>query len=154
MEAILVINAGSSSIKFSAFSVGSSRPDEAGRSGVAQNATASVASDATRITDAARALEPIANGKIEELYENPHFIVKRRNGEVIDEKHWPAGERLGHDKAIGFLLDWLRSHNEGASLLAVGHRVVHGGDTYREPVRVDAHVIARLEALIPLAPLH
>ncbi|CAM2154276.1 Acetate kinase [Pararobbsia alpina] len=124
MDAILVINAGSSSIKFSAFSVASHK------------------------------LEPIASGKLEEIYENPHFVVKRHNGEVIADKHWPSGEKLGHDKAIAFLLDWLRSHGEGSTLLAVGHRIVHGGEAYVAPVRVDAHVIEQLEALIPLAPLH
>ncbi|RKP49597.1 acetate/propionate family kinase [Pararobbsia silviterrae] len=124
MNAILVINSGSSSIKFSAFSVVS------------------------------RSLEPIAHGLIEELYSRPHFEVKRHSGERIDDKRWPDGERLGHDKAIAFLLDWLRAHGGGATLLAVGHRIVHGGDAYREPVRVNAEVVERLAALIPLAPLH
>lgn len=128
MDAILTINAGSSSIKFSAFSVVS--------------------------RDGADALDAIANGKIEEIDSEPHFVVKRHTGEVIDEKHWPKGERLGYDKAIAFLLDWLRAHGGGSNLLAVGHRIVHGGDAYSAPVRVDAQVTAQLEALIPLAPLH
>ncbi|AQW31800.1 acetate/propionate family kinase (plasmid) [Ralstonia syzygii subsp. celebesensis] len=124
MDVILVINAGSSSIKFHAFA----------------------ACDGE--------LDPIAGGKLEEIYTTPRFQVKRQSGEVIDEKCWPEGERLGHDNAIAFLLDWLRGHAGDTRLLAVGHRVVHGGDRYSAPVRVDANVLAELEALIPLAPLH
>ena len=124
MDVILVINAGSSSIKFHAF-----------------------AADAGK-------LEPIAGGKLEEIYTHPFFQAKRQNGEVIEEKRWQEGEKLGHDDAIAFLLDWLRGHAGDARLLAVGHRVVHGGSRYSEPVRVDANVLAELEALIPLAPLH
>ncbi|MGF6571301.1 acetate kinase [Paraburkholderia sp. GAS333] len=124
MDVILVINAGSSSIKFHAFSV---------NGGV---------------------LDPIAGGKLEEIYSNPRFQVKRQDGEIVDEKRWPEGERLGHDNAIAFLLDWLRGHAGDATLLAVGHRVVHGGERYSEPVRVDDEVLAQLESLVPLAPLH
>jgi acetate kinase len=124
MDAILVINAGSSSIKFSAFSVESQQ------------------------------LEPLANGKLEEIDSNPHFVVKNHNDETIDEKHWSQGEHLGHDKAMAFLLGWLRQHGDGNTLLAVGHRIVHGGAIHTAPVRVDKKVMAELESLIPLAPLH
>jgi acetate kinase len=124
MDVILVINSGSSSIKFHAFSVSGGT------------------------------LEPIAGGKLEELYTTPRMQVKRQNGEVIEDRRWPAGEQLAHDDAIAFLLDWLRAHAGGATVVAVGHRVVHGGERYFEPVRVDAEVLAALEALVPLAPLH
>jgi acetate kinase len=124
MDVILVINSGSSSIKFQAFA--------------ANGGT----------------LDPIAGGKLEELYTTPHMQVKRQNGEVIEDRRWPAGEQLPHDDAIAFLLDWLRARGGAATVLAVGHRVVHGGDRYFEPVRVDAQVLAELEALVPLAPLH
>lgn len=124
MDVILVINSGSSSIKFHAFSVSGDT------------------------------LDPIVGGKLEEIYTSPHFQAKRQNGEVIEDKRWPAAERLDHDNAIAFLLDWLRAHAEGATLLAVGHRIVHGGERYAEPVRVDTQVMAELDALVPLAPLH
>ncbi|SAK68688.1 acetate kinase [Caballeronia arationis] len=124
MDVIMVINSGSSSIKFHAFSVSGGT------------------------------LDPIAGGKLEELYTKPHFQAKRQNGEVIEDRGWPADENLGHDNAIAFLLDWLRAHAGEAKLLAVGHRVVHGGDRYSAPVRIDAKVMSELEAFIPLAPLH
>ncbi|CAD6560261.1 Acetate kinase [Paraburkholderia kirstenboschensis] len=124
MDVVMVINSGSSSIKFHAFSVSGG------------------------------ALDPIAGGKLEELYTKPHFHAKRQNGEVIEDRGWLADESLGHDNAIAFLLDWLRAHAGEEKLLAVGHRVVHGGDRYSAPVRIDAKVMGELEAFVPLAPLH
>ena len=52
------------------------------------------------------------------------------------------------------LIAWLREHQEGRKLVAIGHRVVHGGETYSGPVLVDEAVLQALEALVPLAPLH
>jgi acetate kinase len=124
MDVILVINSGSSSIKFQAFSV------------------------------VGNTLAALAGGKLEELYTAPRLLVKRHDGDVIEDRRWPAGERLVHDDAIAFLFDWLRAHAGGATLRAVGHRVVHGGERYAEPVRVDPEVLAALDTLVPLAPLH
>jgi acetate kinase len=52
------------------------------------------------------------------------------------------------------VLAWLDSVAGEIDLAAAGHRVVHGGDAFSKPVLIDPSVIARLEALIPLAPLH
>lgn len=52
------------------------------------------------------------------------------------------------------LLDWIEARLDGLTLDAVGHRVVHGGRDFSQPVRVDGEVLARLDALTPLAPLH
>ena len=52
------------------------------------------------------------------------------------------------------LVAWLRQHQEGRKLVAIGHRVVHGGEAYSGPVLVDDAVLQSLEALVPLAPLH
>jgi acetate kinase len=52
------------------------------------------------------------------------------------------------------LLDWLAAHDGGARIIAIGHRVVHGGERYSEPVRLDAAMIEALAGFIPLAPLH
>jgi len=49
---------------------------------------------------------------------------------------------------------WLRDHRPTRPLLGVGHRVVHGGTEFAEPVRIDVRVLAALERLVPLAPLH
>ncbi len=56
--------------------------------------------------------------------------------------------------AFDALAAWLRSRYGGARVLAVGHRVVHGGPRYDRPTIVTPEVLADLRALVPLAPLH
>jgi len=122
--AILVLNAGSSSIKFVLF---------AERKG---------------------ALDPVVRGQIEGLYTAPRFVARDGEGRVQEEKSWGEGTKLGHDGAIAYLAEKLKERGGGRELAAVGHRVVHGGTQYSAPVRVDAGVLATLEKLVPLAPLH
>jgi acetate kinase len=55
---------------------------------------------------------------------------------------------------MGVILGWLREHADGVSLIAAGHRVVHGGLAYDRPVRIDNAVLESLQSLVPLAPLH
>ena len=122
-DALLVLNAGSSSLKFSVFLV----------------------------EDAPRRL---LRGQIDGLLTAPRFVA-RDAARTVAEKEWPAGTRLGHAGAIEFLFDWGRSHVPGGHrFVAAGHRVVHGGTQFTHPVVVDAAVLAGLEALVPLAPLH
>jgi acetate kinase len=122
--AILVINAGSSSLKFSVFST----------------------------LDGG--LQQRQRGQIESLFEQPHFVARDAAGQVLAERRWPAGTRLGHDGALAELLHFLQAQAGGHRLAGVGHRVVHGGMDYSRPVRVDAAVVAALERFVPLAPLH
>ena len=61
---------------------------------------------------------------------------------------------FGHEEALIHLISWLREHREGRKLVAIGHRVVHGGEAYSGPVLVDDSVVQSLDALVPLAPLH
>lgn len=122
-DAILVVNAGSSSIKFTQFRLDG---------------------EALRID---------LQGKIEELYGAARFAATRP-GEAIKREHaWPAGQPPGHGGALEFLLRWLDEHGR-VRLAGVGHRVVHGGVRYSGPVRVDTQVLADLDTLVPLAPLH
>ena len=122
-DAILVLNAGSSSLKFELFGVDGS--------GLARQLA----------------------GGVEELSDAPKFSARNAHGAVVGEHGWPAGRSLGHDGALAFLLEWVQAHGQGR-VIAVGHRVVHGGTDFTSPVRVTREVIARLEALVPLAPLH
>jgi len=124
MDAIAVVNAGSSSLKFSLFT----------------------ASDGE--------LQLAARGQAEGLYTAPRFVAKDAKGDVLDERSWGEGTKLGHEGALDHLLPFLRERFAGHRLAAVGHRVVHGGMEYGEPVRVDARVVAVLEKYVPLAPLH
>jgi acetate kinase len=59
-----------------------------------------------------------------------------------------------HDGAMAAILDWLAGHVGPIGLAAVGHRVVHGGVARAAPALIDARLMAELEALVPLAPLH
>jgi acetate kinase len=123
-DAIVVLNAGSSSIKFSLFLV---RGDE---------------------------LELDQRGQIEALYTAPHFIALDRAGKSAAEKSWGEGTKLGHAGALDHLVAYLREGLAGERLVGVGHRVVHGGLEYTRPVRLNADVLAGLEKFVPLAPLH
>jgi len=123
-DAIAVLNAGSSSLKFSLF---------AERGG---------------------ALELTAGGQTEGLYTAPRFVAKDRDRKTLAEKSWGEGVKLGHDGALDHLIAFLRGELGDARLAGVGHRVVHGGLEYSRPVRVDANVLAALEKYVPLAPLH
>jgi acetate kinase len=123
-NAIVVLNAGSSSIKFSLF----------------------LEKDGT--------LEADIRGQVEGLYTNPHFVSKAPDGSVKAEKSWPDGVALGHDEALDHLVGHLRSELSDDRLIGIGHRVVHGGLAYTQPVRVDAEILKVLETFAPLAPLH
>ena len=123
-DAILVLNAGSSSIKFSLFL------QQGGE------------------------LAPRLSGLLEGLYTAPRFTAKDAGGASLGEKKWGEGTRLGHDGAIAHLVEFLGAQRAEHRLVAVGHRVVHGGMEFSEPVKLDAGVIAKLEKFVPLAPLH
>ncbi|HET9699434.1 MAG TPA: acetate kinase, partial [Burkholderiales bacterium] len=105
-DAILVLNAGSSSIKYSVFVDNSAGP------------------------------ELLLRGQLEGLYTAPRFEAKDATGALIAERRWQEGEKLGHDGAIDHLRGFLREKAAGQRLIAVGHRVVHGGEDYAAPVRV------------------
>jgi acetate kinase len=123
-DAILVVNAGSSSIKFSLF------------------------------LERGEALDLLLGGQIESLYTAPRFKARDAAGAVVGERQWAAGEALGHDGAITHLAGFLRERLGEHRLAAVGHRVVHGGLDYAAPVRLTAEIVGHLEQFIPLAPLH
>jgi acetate kinase len=123
-DAIAVLNAGSSSIKFSLFALSADR------------------------------LELALGGQIEGIYTAPHFIAKDASGSVSAEKSWGEGVKLGHAGALDFLVAHLRERLKGDRLIGVGHRVVHGGLEYTRPVRLSAIVLEALEKFVPLAPLH
>lgn len=123
-NAIVILNAGSSSIKFSLF------------------------------VERGKSLETDVRGQVEGLYTAARCVSKAPDGAVKAEKSWPEGIKLGHDGALDHLVDHLRAELAGDRLIGIGHRVVHGGRHYRQPVRVDGKVLKVLETFIPLAPLH
>jgi acetate kinase len=93
-------------------------------------------------------------GQIEGIGTAPRLSAKHEDGtRIADEALDPADVRDGRG-ATGALAAWLRANYGGSKVLAVGHRVVHGGTKYSAPTVVTPEVIAELERLVPLAPLH
>jgi acetate kinase len=124
-DAVLTINAGSSSLKFSVYRTGEDdRP------------------------------ELSAKGQVEGIGTSPRLVAEDADGRVLIERRWPDDRGSGHAEFFRVIGGWLREHFGDRVLLGVGHRVVHGGVDYAAPVRVDPAVLAKLEALCPLAPLH
>lgn len=93
----------------------------------------------------------LARGQIERIADRPRLVARPKSGPV-HVREWPAPP--GFDAILSAALDWCREHLGDATLLAAGHRVVHGGVTHRQPARVTPALLADLEALTPLAPLH
>jgi len=96
-----------------------------------------------------RALE----GQLDDLDLHGRFCANDPAGRIVAEHIWPEEQPPGHRLALAFLFNWLQHRGGGTRIVAVGHRVVHGGGAYEHPARVDAAMLERLEAYIPLAPL-
>lgn len=123
-DPLLVLNAGSSSIKFAVYAA-DSEPS--------QN-------------------DLLCKGEMAGIGHGVHFAAKDGNGQPLTDQ--TLAEETTHADALAVLLHWLGERFQGTKLAAVGHRVVHGGTRYTKPVRIDATVTAELRRLIPLAPLH
>ncbi len=125
---ILVINSGSSSIKFSIFA----------------------------IKNAEKSLALVYRGEIEGIGTQPRFFVSGNTGERLVNEHLTAkiANSLKHEDALAVLLDWIETHAAGLRVIAAGHRVVHGGATFSKPVIVNSVLVNQLEKLVALAPLH
>ena len=123
-EAILVLNAGSSSIKFAVFP-GHARPSRQ---------------------------DLVCEGECEGIGHQARFWAKDSAGASLVYEALADGAT--HEAALAALLRWLAGRFPDQRLVAAAHRVVHGGTRYAAPVLIDASVIAELRRLIPLAPLH
>lgn len=130
-DAILALNAGSSSIKFALYRLTSS----------------------DRLTAADR-LDMVAKGAVEGIGTAPRFSARDAAGATLVDRKWPDGSASDHEAMLGNLLDWIDGHLGTDHLMAAGHRVVHGGSDFTDPVRLTEEIIAALERLTPLAPLH
>lgn len=126
-DIVLVLNAGSSSLKFSVYAAG----------------------DAS-----SRGLHRLQHGEFDGLNATPHFFALDAAGVKTLHRDWPAGSAMSHDTALSLLFDHLDDTCQGDNLRAVGHRVVHGGAACSGPVRINAGIYDILHKLIPLAPLH
>ena len=120
----VVVNAGSSSLKFSVY---------------------------RRAESDSWTLE--ARGQVEGIGTSPKFSAKDGADTPIGDVALDASIRDAR-AALGFVANWLRDRYHGAHVCGVGHRVVHGGAQYSGPTIVTPEVLENLRALIPLAPLH
>jgi acetate kinase len=100
----------------------------------------------------AAAGEPLLfHGQIEGIGTAPKLAASDAEGREVAAHSWPS---LDHAAAAGEILRVYHELTAGRPVVAVGHRVVHGGVRFEAPVRIDAAVIAALRKLIPLDPLH
>ena len=123
-DCILVLNAGSSSLKFTVY----------------RGLTAT-------------GMDVEANGLIEGIGTSPRFTAKNAGGDKLADEQLDATVKDARG-ALAVLAEWLRARFSGTRVLGVGHRVVHGGPNHVSPTIVSPQVIAELKALTPLAPLH
>jgi acetate kinase len=124
-DTILVVNAGSSSIKFSMYEVG-----------------------------AGRTLGLASKGQMDGIGTQPRLRARDARGGVLTDQKFAADDVPDVPAAMGAVGGWLRTHLGGGLPIAVGHRIAHGGPAYASPLKVDETVLAALERLVPLAPLH
>ena len=128
-EAILTINAGSSSIKFALFGRGEPLQPQAA-----------------------------LRGEIDGIGAQPRLRAQDAGGAVLAERTFAELANLPaeaqHRRTLDFLVRWLDEHDEGWRIAAVGHRVVHGAERYAAPVLLAPADVEALAGLVPLAPLH
>jgi acetate kinase len=120
---ILVLDAGTSTIDFTLFAVGSDN-----------------------------ALMRMVDGRLDRLYANARFYAKDAAGRTVTDVDCADENPPGHRIAVEFLFNWLEQRAGAVAVLAVGHHVVHGGARFSGPVRIDAPTLRYLQALVPLAP--
>src|SRR3954463_5775152 len=106
----LVLNAGSSSIKFQLFEAGG--VDEPRR---------------------------IYRGLFEGFGSSPHFVVRSQAGEIAGEMRWGEAEPFGHEKALAHLAGWVRENRGAYRLQAVGHGLPPGGFSFPPPGLTPPH---------------
>lgn len=125
-NACLVLNAGSSSLKFSVFRHGS------GKNG----------------------LQSVLSGQISGIGGSARFEAIDADRRVLADAHWNDADMSGRDSLLRYLLRWLDNRLVDEQIVAAGHRVVHGGQQFNRPLLLSADLVDQLETLVPLAPLH
>ena len=124
MDAILVVNAGSSSVKFQIFGI-----------------------------EKGHELRRLLKGQLDGIGSRPHLVATAADKSTLIDQTYTVSSVPNVVAAIFVVADWLRQ-TQSLTLLAVGHRVVHGGPEYDRPVIVDEAVVKTLDRYSSLAPLH
>ncbi|HRA80381.1 MAG TPA: acetate/propionate family kinase [Thauera sp.] len=126
MKAILVLNAGSSSLKFALYPI-----------------------------NGELAAVPAVSGQVEGIGATPEITLKAASGERIREAVRTSGSQgEQHRDALNHVFALLNQHHPELDIVAAGHRIVHGGERHSAPTRLDEAVLRELDNFVPLAPLH
>ena len=124
-DAILVFNAGSTSVKFGAYRV-----------------------------DGPGTLTLISRGEVDGMQTDPQFIAKNEAGKTLDTNEFDKGHAIDHRTAFHFVVTWVEKSIAGMKVVAAGHRVVLGGTKFKSPVLIDKDVLAYLDSLVAMEPSH
>ena len=124
MDTILVVNAGSSSVKFQIYAI-----------------------------EGEGTLRRQIKGQMDGIGSRPRLRATDANGEPLADRAYPIENVSDVPAAMAIAGAWLRDELR-ITPMAVGHRVVHGGPDYDRPVLIDHGVVSRLERYVALAPLH
>ena len=124
-DAIVVVNAGSTSLKFGAYAV-----------------------------DATRSLPLLCRGQIDSMENDPRFVVMNAAGKQLGAHEWGKDGAIDHKKALHFVITWLEANLGDSKVIAAGHRVVLGGARFEAPVQIEGDVLDYLESLVVMEPSH
>jgi acetate kinase len=124
-EAIVVFNAGSTSLKFGAYGVGAAGPPPL-----------------------------LCRGRIDSLHDNPHFVVKDAAGKPLNAHDWGDGHAIDHRTALHFVITWLEANLDGVKVVAAGHRILLGGTLFEAPALINSKVLDYLGSLVAMEPSH
>jgi acetate kinase len=124
-EAIIVFNAGSTSLKFAAYAV-----------------------------DGPGGLTPISHGDVAGMETDPRFTAKNAAGESLDAHAWGKGHAIDHRTAFHFVVTWLKKSVANMKVVGAGHRVVLGGARFEAPVLINDDVLGYLDSLVIMEPTH
>jgi len=124
-DAIVVINAGSTSLKFGAYAV-----------------------------DGADSPPLLCRGEIDGMQGDPCFAVSNTSGEQWDAHAWGKDQTIDHKTALQFVIAWLEANIAGLKVAAAGHRIVLGGSRFAAPVRIDDDVLTYVDSLVVMEPSH
>jgi len=124
-EALVVFNAGSTSLKFAAYGV-----------------------------DSGGSLPLVCRGRIDSMQGDPHFVVKDAAGKPLAAHEWGEGQAIDHRTALHFVITWLEANLADTKVVAAGHRIVLGGTRFEAPVRIEGDVLDYLDSLTVMEPSH
>jgi len=124
-DAIVCFNAGSTSLKFSAYAA-----------------------------DGPGDLSLITHGQIDGMQTDPRFVAQDASAKPLAGHAWGKGQQIDHSTAFQYVIDWLQQDIAGMKVIGAGHRVVLGGTRFESPVRIDARVLDYLESLVVMEPSH